>query len=172
MASKLDPKRTTPFGLLRYAREFTQAAQLVVQASPGTFSTAAHFLASHSIELSLKAFLSGRGVPLDELAFKYGHKLDELLDKALSLKLTRILSINADEQSTIRMLGQHHSAQRFRYIETGTFAVPPWMMVTVVSFKLSHGLEKFCYRKTFGRRRPTSLSADDDQGAVPSPRGN
>jgi hypothetical protein len=47
-----------------------------------------YFLLGQSIELSLKAFLLGRGVPLKELrSRKYGHNLETLLDEARRRKL-------------------------------------------------------------------------------------
>jgi hypothetical protein len=149
----MDPSRTTSLGLVRYAFEFANAAQFVHQnAKEPAFSAPAYYLASHSVELSLKAFLLCRGLTLDDLASpKYGHKLGVLLDRSLAKGLRRLVSLSEEECAAIRLLSNHHEVHRFRYIEVGTMSVPEWVMVLVISQKLPRGLRRFCYRRCYGR---------------------
>ena len=82
-------ERTTPLGLARYAYEYMDAAIIVDDATvekrlPVQASyTPAYFLASHSIELSLKAFLLFKGNSLELLRKKYKHNISLLYDAAI-----------------------------------------------------------------------------------------
>ena len=112
----------------------------------------AYYLASHSIELSLKAYLLARGVPLIKLrSGELGHDLCGLLELAIKKKLGRIIKLSDSEQHWIQMLGEHHVTHRFRYIEEGKFLVPNWINVVIISEKLARGMIQLCYRSSFNR---------------------
>ena len=81
---------TTPFSTHRLAGEFLAAALKIQPVATSAtaklgqpLSLTAYYLLGHSIELSLKAFLLGRGVPIRTLRSKaYGHDLAALLHEA------------------------------------------------------------------------------------------
>ena len=79
----MNDTRTTPFGMWRYGNDFRKAALAVLTEHNDRVFVPYYFLLGQSIELSLKAFLMGRGVSLYVLSSrKYGHDLKALLDEA------------------------------------------------------------------------------------------
>lgn len=77
-----DEERTTPFCLWRYSKDYLDAANKLGKPKDSIiyemrlrYSEPVYYLVGHSIELSLKAFLRGRGTPLKELRILYSHDL-------------------------------------------------------------------------------------------------
>lgn len=86
--SEEEAGQTTSYGLWRYGNDFREAAEIVAADRDITRFTPYYFLIGQSIELSLKAFLLGNGVPLDELKHPpLGHDLHALLQEALKRDL-------------------------------------------------------------------------------------
>jgi len=137
--------RTTPAGLWRYGKEFSEAAHLVHREALPLLSAPAYYLLGHSIELLLKAFLLGRGVPLKELKSKrLGHDLDVLFRRAIDHQLGREIHLYQVDRGVIHELNIEYSWKRFEYICTGPIHIPDWPLSQALSNKLVSGLEEFC----------------------------
>ena len=117
--------QTTPLGLWNRAKEFAEAASVVADAVGDQVSLPAYYLWWHSIELSLKAFLFGCGVPLRKLKSKeLGHNLEALLGEALHYNLKRIVHLNSREIGEIQYLNHNYVAKDFEYHGTKTYELP------------------------------------------------
>jgi len=83
----------TPFGFIAYAADFLDAAKQFKTSRP--FSPVPYYLLCHSIELSLKCFLLGKGVSKEELKDfrKYGHHLIKLITQARELGIDSLVTI-------------------------------------------------------------------------------
>lgn len=128
---KHDPARTTPVGLSRYAREFldtAMAADKTVGEQPGYEIHAPvpiMYLVGHAIELSLKAYLASKGVPLDDLASRtYGHDLEACFNKAVQLNLNTIVTFENDEIEGMKVLNALYCTKQLNYIVNGTKLFP------------------------------------------------
>lgn len=126
-----DPKRTTPIGLARYAREFFDcalAADEKVGHRPGFEIIApipVMYLVGHSIELCLKSYLAFNGIPLRELrSKKYGHDLAKCLKKAKELGLNTHVMLDSGELHAFAVLNELYSTKQLNYIVTGAKEFP------------------------------------------------
>jgi hypothetical protein len=70
-----------------------------------------YFLLSHSIELTLKAFLAARGKTSVELRKEFGHDLKKLLKEAINCGLV----IGPDARKDIALLEKAHNHHWARY---------------------------------------------------------
>lgn len=125
-----DPALTTPIGLVRYAFDFMEAARAAddKMGRKKGFEIIAPvpvmFLVGQSVELTLKAFLLSRGVPLNKLRKDYGHNLHRALRKAKELGLFPIAPLAEDELEAIECLNTLYSSKELQYIVTGTKTFP------------------------------------------------
>ena len=111
--------QTTPLGLLNLAKEFAEAAKVVADAAGDQPSLPAYYLWGHSIELSLKAFLFGCGVPLLKLKSKdFGHNLKALVDEAERHNIKKEVHLYKRELLEIAALNYEYVAKHFEYHET------------------------------------------------------
>jgi len=116
--------KTTPFGLWNRAKEFADAASVVADAAGDQVSLPAYYLWAHSIELSLKAFLFGCGVPLRRLKGKeFGHNLKALVGEAQRHNLKTTVHLNSREIGEIHLLNYNYVAKDFEYQGTKTHAL-------------------------------------------------
>jgi hypothetical protein len=92
--------QTTALGLWTRAKEFADAARVVADAAGDRFSVPAYYLWGHSIELSLKAFLFGCGVPLRTLK-DLGHDLKALVEEARRHDIERKIYLDVRELGEI-----------------------------------------------------------------------
>jgi HEPN domain-containing protein len=117
--------QTTSLGLWNHAREFAEAASVVAEAAGDKTPLPAYYLWGHSIELSLKAFLFGCGVPLRKLKSKeLGHDLKALAREALSHNLKTVVHLDSQEIAEIDLLNYDYVAKHFEYHETKTYHLP------------------------------------------------
>jgi hypothetical protein len=143
-----DPERTTPIGLARYAAEFLEAALAADDRMGARLGHEAiapvpvMYLAGHSIELALKAFLTLKGVALQDLRKHYGHSLREALKAAHGLGLAKIVEFSAEEVSALEVLDRLYSEKELEYIITGAKQFPVFGPVESASLKLVHGIGK------------------------------
>jgi len=108
-----------------------------------------YFLIGQSIELSLKAFLLGRGVPLSELrSRKYGHNLHALAGEARRHRLGSDVKLKNAHFAVIQLLSIEYLDKRFQYIQTGIMHLPEIQFAQEAADKLSSGLEDYCKRVT------------------------
>jgi hypothetical protein len=105
--------RTKPSIYFRVAGEF---AELATRAAGKTdfdlpelvFAFAAN--ADHAIELYLKSFLLSKGVAASDLK-KFGHKLADLSDEAVS----RGLTLSDDDRASVAFLANLRAQEAWRY---------------------------------------------------------
>lgn len=137
-----DPKRTTPVGLIRYAKEFHDAAiavDLTVGMQPAYEMFApvpVLYLIGHSIELSLKAYLLHKGVTLRELHKDFGHHLEKCFKKAKELGLLGSIRFDEGELSAFSVLNKLYSTKQLEYIVTGAKTIPIFGYIQTMSQKL------------------------------------
>lgn len=137
-----DPKRTRPVGLVRYAKEFHDAAE-------GAGRTLGHrsgfeiiapipvlYLIGHSMELSLKAFLLHQGVSLRELRTQFGHGLHQCFDGAKERGLLTHASFDEHELGAFAALDKLYSTKQLEYIVTGAKTFPIYGYLRSMSAKL------------------------------------
>ena len=147
-------RNTAPLGSLRLASEYLAAATSVLpppttdlEAFRLKISFPAYFLVGHSIELSLKAFLLGRGATKDELrSRKFGHKLDALLSEARRRRLGSEVKLPQDETRAIVELNNCYSVKELEYAEVGYRRMPSYALVHRVAGRLCHGLQAYVRR--------------------------
>ncbi len=111
--------RLSPIGLWTYASSFATAA-VKLPASKVPFDPVKYYLACHSIELALKAYLAIQGstlIDLSEAAF--GHKLDVILSEAKRKGLAKVAPIKPDQESEIRKASLYYSGKVFEYPAIG-----------------------------------------------------
>jgi len=136
-----DPSRTTPLGMIRYAHEFMEAALAVDEkiGNQAGFEIVAPipvlYLAGHSIELSLKAYLLSHGVSLRELR-RYGHNLHASFRKAKELGLLSHVQFTVSEEGAFEILDGLYSTKQLEYIITGAKQFPMFGLVELFSAKL------------------------------------
>lgn len=120
-----DPEKTTSIGLIRYGKEFLDAAanlqgNMGLQprreiVAPIPFL----YLIGHSIELTLKSYLLNNGVSLRELRVIYGHDLERCLKRAEEIGLLAMVTFNTAEGGTFELLNKLYSTKQLEYIVTG-----------------------------------------------------
>lgn len=155
----LDPSRTTPHGLWRFAAEYCAAGIAVATVNAQHLSFPALQLFGQSIELSLKAFLLKRGTALAVLK-SLSHSLSGLLAEARRRRLGLAVKLRRRELATVHLLSSSYSSHRFRYLVTGLLRVPTLVSVQAVALKLVTGLELLCtgtLRSTFHHTANPSL---------------
>ena len=152
-----DEDRTTAIGLARYAYEYLEAAILVDNAigeKPGfefASPVPAYFLALHSIELSLKAYLRHHGVTARELrSKKFGHDLRACYRKAKEFGLCDHFTMRSDDMRAMLMLIDMNADHALRYIRTGEKCIPTWAIVEPLAVRLHQAISPHVgYDKTF-----------------------
>ena len=141
--------RTTPYGMWRYGNDFRKAALAVSSHYNDRAFMPYYFLLGQSIELSLKAFLLGCGVSLEELrSKKYGHNLKALLDEARRRRIDLEVKLENTHCTVIRLLGIEYLDKRFQYIQTGLMHLPDARLAQEAADNLSNGLEDYCRNVT------------------------
>ena len=147
-------RNTTPIAALRLASEYVVAATRVLtpptselEALRMRISFPAYFLVGHSIELSLKAFLLGRGMTRQELrSNKYGHRLDALSTEARRRRLGIEVKLLRSELEGISVLNRCYAAKELEYVEEGFRTLPSYALVHKVAGKLCHELHPYVRR--------------------------
>lgn len=129
-----DPQKTTALGLIRYAHEFIEAA-LAVDESIGTrpgyeivAPIPALYLAGHSIELTLKAYLVHKGVSLNGIR-NLSHNLDACYKKSKELGLLTHVTFESQEEGAFEILNVLYSTKQLEYIVTGMKNFPIFGLV-------------------------------------------
>lgn len=143
---------TAPLGTHLLAGEFLAAA-LKIQpvASSATaelaqpISLTAYYLVGHSAELSLKAFLLGRGVPIKTLRNKpYGHDLTVILREARRRKLGLVAELSRQDIAVLNVLNECYSAKELEYAFTGARRLPHYSVAVAVAKHLLDSIGPYC----------------------------
>jgi hypothetical protein len=140
----LDPSRTTPTGMLRYAIEFF-AAGCVVDDKLGADSeyapTPANYLIGHAIELTLKAYLLQQGMALEDIRkYPLGHSLTGCFEAAEQRGMHQHFQLTDDDRDVLRTLDHLYSSKQLEYIETGSKEVPVFGPLTDLGLRLVRGV--------------------------------
>lgn len=159
----------TAIGLIRYAYEFLEAAMVVdetIGGQPGhehVSPVPAYYLAMHSIELSLKAYMCSRGMTVDDLAKKeYGHNLRACYRKARELGLLGDIEVDRSDLRAMVLLMKLNAgrAHALRYFERGEKHYPSWAMVEPLAVRLHQVVSSLVgYAKTFDIHYPALHTA-------------
>ena len=139
----------SPFGFFHYGKEFFDAAKGFKQSA--YYSPAPYFLYCRSIELVLKAFLLGKGVPKKDLPKRnlYWHDLEKILKKAKDLGLSKFVKITPDQEKEISKANKYYPSKGFEYFEVIKAVnaypeLPDLLFLENVASELVTHLESFC----------------------------
>ena len=117
------------------------------------------YLVGHSIELSLKAFLLGRGVPIGKLRNKpFGHNLVSLATEARRRRLGLVVKLTRQELLVLELLNECYSAKELEYSFSGARRLPRYRLAVAPASKLLAALEPYCRRLAANNSsKPTPL---------------
>jgi hypothetical protein len=137
----------TPFGFLRWAKEYLRAAD----ACPPTegFSPVPYFLFCRSIELALKAFLLARGETVKDLKKKVNHNLVRVLGDADGAGLGHYAVLSAMDRAEIKKANKYYSKKGFEYCVvmdavTGYRELPSLVVLKDIAQRLAENLRSVC----------------------------
>lgn len=104
-----------------HAHEATEANTLRLR-----FEMPVYYLYSHTIELTLKAFLRAKGLTVKELANPkcWGHDLLKLWEGCLERGLTLDMHTRLTTGAVIAILAPYAASYEFRYVQTGHKTLP------------------------------------------------
>jgi hypothetical protein len=107
--------RMGPVALHVYADAYLKAAKALPEPT-APFEPVRPFLVCHSIELSLKAFLSLRGAKMIEMMESgLGHKLEALLQEAIERGLNDLVSLTDSQRNAIHQATTYYAGKVFEY---------------------------------------------------------
>lgn len=142
----------SPFGFFHYGKEFFDAAKGFKQ--PAHYSPVPYFLYCRSIELALKAFLLGKGVPKEDLPKKnlYGHDLEKILKKAQEKDLHEFVKITPEQEKEILKANKYYVDKKvggFEYFDVHKAAkgypeLPNLLLLEKTAAELVTNLKSFC----------------------------
>lgn len=139
----------SPFGFFHFGKEFFDAAKAFKP--PEHFSPVPYFLYCRSIELVLKAFILGKGVPKRDLPKKslYGHDLGKLLKTAQALGLHEFVEFTQKQEAEILRANKYYNSKGFEYFDvfwagTGYSGLPELITLEAVATELVNRLKAFC----------------------------
>jgi hypothetical protein len=107
-----------PAYLIIYAQKYLAAAQSVAtmeRAQEGKWHPVCKYLACHSLELSLKAFLGLRGQTMKGARAAFAHNLNDLLVRADTDGLTTFAVLSDAEKREIEKAHTYYSEKVFEY---------------------------------------------------------
>lgn len=138
----------SPFGFFHYGKEFLDAAKGFKQSA--YYSPAPYFLYCRSIELVLKAFLLGKGVPKNDLPKRtLSHDLEKIFKKAQDLGLSEFVNITPEQEREIAKANRYYASKGFEYFEVIKAVkaypeLPDLLLLEKISSELVSYLESFC----------------------------
>lgn len=109
----------TCYGFHVWAEDFLTAEKMYVSAArSGSFVP--HFLCCQSVELSLKAFLSLKGMTREQLRKKFGHNLAKLFDEACRQGIHHVVTIEGNDAVIVKLATAWYDStggKRFQYFD-------------------------------------------------------
>ena len=114
---KKDEPRTTPAGLWTLADEFFRTVEYIPEGKR-RHSSPCYYLLSHSIELTLKAFLRAKGCTIPEL-IKIGHDLGELLRHAELSGICGVVALEERHLDAIEIANAIYKEKEWEYRKRG-----------------------------------------------------
>jgi hypothetical protein len=133
--------RTTALGLHRFGREYLLACELLIQQSDSIkILNVKYYLAAHSLELFIKAFLRNNDNSLSALK-QFGHSLTRLLCAVEKYEQWDQFQVTAEERTAVEMLAPYYCGKEFEYIITGYKEYPPLKHLVDLNKRLSAGIK-------------------------------
>jgi hypothetical protein len=143
--NSLDPY-TSAKGLAQYSLEFLTAATEALRTKPVLagmvrigVSVAITYLLGHALELSLKAFLLHRRVPVGELSDRraLGHDLSKCLARARKLGFDRMIGApSAQELAELQYLNELYCHKELEYALGGERRLPAHFMIEAMTQRI------------------------------------
>ncbi len=138
--------RKPVLGFWRYARTFLVSAETLHQETPDHLYPVDYYLVCHSLELSLKAYLSTRSFTLEYLKDKNGHDLNRLFRESMSLGLQGHVSFSVAHIKAIEVISPIYKGKELEYVEPGPKTLPDWELLRSAADSLLTGIEAICRR--------------------------
>ncbi len=143
---------TAPLGVINLSKQFLAAARHTQEPAKNAaqelgqkLSLVAYYLAGHSIELSFKAFLLGRGLTVETLrGRKYGHNLSALLAESRRRKLGNCVKLSRQDLAVVQTLNGCYAAKELEYMFYGSRTIPPYSLFVALAAKLHGGIASYC----------------------------
>lgn len=144
--------RTTPLGLWSYAKDFSEAADIILEKKgESALFPPLYYLYGHSIELALKAFLRTRGRSLDDLK-KLGHDIGKIYPKAMEAGLSAEVSLTTGQAEALELFSSYYMNKEFEYIKTGYKKLPTTSVLRDAADALVSGLKRLCEISTLEQK--------------------
>lgn len=140
------------------AAEYLEAAKKLM-VDPVSAPHPFWFCAFQSIELSLKAFLRGKGFSKEQLKSRdLGHKLDVLYKESVANALADHVTLTVAEESVVCEVGAMYCQKVFQYTETGWSTLPFAHVALDLAEKLYLGIRPFAEaQRTAHHDSPTAV---------------
>jgi hypothetical protein len=135
-----------------YAENFLSVAKMIPAVPDDEFHPAQMFLIGRSLELALKAFLSLKGVPFDQMADgALGHNLDRLLIEAKNKGLDGLVRVSAEEENEINRVSVYYAEKVYEYpaVSEMTTLYPFWARskpLVAAGERIIKALREPCYK--------------------------
>ena len=113
----LATERMSPMALHWYAKVFYEAA-ISLPKTEYIFNPDLAYLVSHSIELSLKAFLSIKNISMLDLA-SIRHNLIALIETSEKNDLASFVTLSNDQLSVVALANEYYQGKVFEYPAIG-----------------------------------------------------
>jgi hypothetical protein len=131
-------------GLLRFSKEFFEAASQLRGAEETLSPTPVYYLYAHSIELAMKAYLVTEGYSEQQL-HKIGHDLKKTWDKSKALNISNHLNNPMEIEKTIGIISPYYNAKELEYIVEGYKQLPKIIDMHNSAKQLINGIGKFIH---------------------------
>ncbi len=146
-------QKNTPLDFWKYAEAYARAGQVVnSEFGNDPYPEPMFYLFGQSIELSLKAFLLGQGIPIETLSSRaYGHDLRALLEKADEKYLDQEVKLYLQDRGAIIVLSEPYLKRRFQYsrLELGKdYNLPYVDLLERTANRLVEILRPYCVRNS------------------------
>jgi hypothetical protein len=133
--------------LWHHASEFKKASVTIQKSDEhGPHDRIAYYLICHSIELSLKAFLRGKGSAILELR-KLGHNLQKLIKESDRNQLQDYVIISMDHRAALLRANEYYLLKELEYPVIGPKNLPTIELLNSLADELSRAIKDFCHEK-------------------------
>lgn len=139
----VDEYGITSLGLLRVAGYFLKATRKLLPNVDGDLGKPIYNNIGLSLELGLKAFLRGKGLPVKKL-IKYGHNLDNLYRRSIELGINELVQLTPIDAGRISRLNFHYQENLTRYPAVGLSIWPSPEELIDTADRIIQGIQEFC----------------------------
>lgn len=116
------------------------------------FSPSKYYLVCRSIELSLKAYLLTKNLPIGNLKKRLGHDLDKILRKSKELGFDSDIGISEDEKAELERANLWYKRKGFEYFSIenmvkgyqGNSSLPDLQVLVALANKLISTIKPLC----------------------------